>query len=147
MFWAEIDESDAHLVEDRVWHAKAANKTVYAVSKYGGYHQQMHRVIMGYGKGDARLVNHIDGNGLNNKRSNLEESNHMHNAQSWRQKNSSRSVGSVFQMKEYVEHGHPKSWRAMITINKKRYQKGCVSEQEGRDWITALLHEQGVDGV
>lgn len=67
---AMIDACDRHLVEGRNWHSKetfradGSLRSVYAIS--GKPNLLMHRVLMGDDQPDH--VDHIDGNGLNNRR-------------------------------------------------------------------------------
>lgn len=98
----------------------------------------IHRVIMGLGdyKDDKRIINHIDGNGLNNCKSNLEICDTMYNSQSFRQHNRV--------CKYYSFENDPKrkcKWRAMITINKKRHSKRFMTEQECIKWIDDIIEE------
>ena len=66
--FAEIDDADIHLISGRSWHARKRRdgKTHYAVSTAG---VRMHRLLLGVT--DGRIVDHKDGNGLNNRRDNL----------------------------------------------------------------------------
>lgn len=64
--WAVIDLADLPLVQSRVWQAMPGKRTFYATSSDG----PMHRLILGLGPGD-RTPDHIDGDGLNNRRANL----------------------------------------------------------------------------
>ena len=70
--WALIDESDIGLVSSFSWSAspaKQAREKYYAKTKIGGTTVYMHRMIIGARKGD--LVDHINGNTLDNRRANL----------------------------------------------------------------------------
>lgn len=72
---AVIDASDVPLVDVGNWSACESGNTVYAQRKIRvGVNQprmiMMHRVILGLND-RALHVDHIDGNGLNNRRSNL----------------------------------------------------------------------------
>jgi HNH endonuclease/AP2 domain len=59
-----IDAADYPLVKEHHWCAKEQRKTFYAHSKRGAIY--MHALLMG-----EKNVDHIDGDGLNNRRSNL----------------------------------------------------------------------------
>ena len=63
------DEIDKELIEKYKWIIVDNNTghTEYAITKPGG--KFMHRMIMGYPSG--KEVDHINGNGLDNRRSNL----------------------------------------------------------------------------
>lgn len=63
---ALVDEADLPLVEAKGWHRREVNGAkVYACS-WGGY---MHRIILGAARG--QIVDHVNGNGLDNRRANL----------------------------------------------------------------------------
>jgi hypothetical protein len=71
---AVIDESDAELILVHKWWARRSFNTWYACARIGGDDGvrrliDMHRLIMG--KPPATMVDHRDGDGLNNRRSNL----------------------------------------------------------------------------
>lgn len=70
-YTAVVDDEDCDLVAGHRWQKLQArgSLTVYARTSIGGKTVYMHRLIMGLpNMGD---VDHIDGNGLNNQRSNL----------------------------------------------------------------------------
>lgn len=73
--FAIIDAADAPLVEGRNWHAARSRNTFYARTNdlrregRGRGSLRLHRVILG--AADGTEVDHIDGNGLNNRRCNL----------------------------------------------------------------------------
>lgn len=71
---ALVDDADFDWLSRRKWfaHRKKTRpgSTYYARSSTGG-NFLMHRVILGLKHGDARQCDHVDGDGLNNQRSNL----------------------------------------------------------------------------
>lgn len=74
--FALIDAADLPLVAHRRWHAQAGKYTTYARytdrdGKGGNFVVHMHRLILGLERGDRRHVDHINHNGLDNRRSNL----------------------------------------------------------------------------
>ena len=110
------------------------NSTIYENKKYVKK-VHIHRLIMGLEdyKTDKRIINHIDGNGLNNKKENLEICDIMYNSQSIRQKNVNR--------KSYWFENDPKrkcKWRVYITIYGKKQSKRFLTEQECIDYINTL---------
>lgn len=68
--FALIDTNDLSLVSNHVWHAHVGSSTFYASTNIGKYPNQtvikMHNLIMG-----EKLIDHLDGDGLNNCRMNL----------------------------------------------------------------------------
>ena len=97
----------------------------------------IHRLIMGLGdfKEDKRIINHIDGNGLNNQKSNLEICDAMYNSQSFRQPNRKcRRVRFENDPKRKMK------WRAYITLNGKKQSKRFMTEEEGYEWIEMLIN-------
>lgn len=74
---AVIDDSDAPIVEPHRWCARRTDKKIYAVSTQGGRTTYMHRLVMGEPKAE---VDHVDGDGLNNRRSNLRTATRQQNA-------------------------------------------------------------------
>ena len=137
--YAEIDEIDVELVSKYKWNINSNSNphTKYAKTNTGGKTLHLHRLIMGLGDYavDKRIINHKDGNGLNNKRENLEICDSLYNSQSFRQPNRG-VVGMVYydtSMKRV------KRWRAVITINAETHQKRFETESEAWIWIQSRL--------
>ena len=113
---AEIDAADILLVAGFNWHAMVCSHGVYAKRNdlCGRKYRTvlMHRAIMG--TQDGLEVDHVDGNGLNNCRSNLREVTRSQNMMNQRisKRNKSGSKG--------VSWDRAKGkWRAQIMVNKK----------------------------
>jgi len=73
---ALVDDADYNFLNCFKWYAKKMGHSYYAMrhSNIGNGKQKteyMHRVILGFQPDDKRQTDHIDGNGLNNQRSNL----------------------------------------------------------------------------
>jgi hypothetical protein len=75
--FAMVDAEDFEELSKYKWHAHHAGSTFYAARRAGGKTLTMHRVIMKAPKG--MVVDHIDGNGLNNCKSNLRICTHAQN--------------------------------------------------------------------
>jgi hypothetical protein len=67
--FATVDAADYKKLSKYKWYAKRHGRTIYAVCRDRGRVVFMHRMILRPRKG--YLVDHIDGNGLNNRRCNL----------------------------------------------------------------------------
>jgi hypothetical protein len=89
-----IDTDCYDLVKDRRWHAKPSGRTWYANNtwdnKDGVGSMPMHRLIAGI-KDPKQYVDHIDGDGLNNRRSNLRPCDNRHNIANSRRRNDNTS--------------------------------------------------------
>ena len=69
-----VDDADYDwLVAAGPWHAVKRNTCWYAVNGPRQGWQYMHRLIMGLTKGDGKMVDHCDLDGLNNQRANLRQ--------------------------------------------------------------------------
>ena len=79
---ALIDDEDFEKINKHKWYAKKCKNTYYVTStshkegcskidKDRNINTVMHRLILGLIKDDNKYVDHIDGNGLNNQKSNL----------------------------------------------------------------------------
>ena len=91
---------------------------------------KLHRFLMGLEKGDKRMINHKDGNGLNNTRSNLEICNNLYNSQSI---NTKRNFGCII-----IEKNRLKKYRATVIINKKIYWKRFYTKEEAQAYLNGL---------
>ena len=82
-YFAEIDDADLILIQSVNWQALPSGNTSYAsgITKTGGIKKPvlMHRLIMTCPAG--MVVDHINGNGLDNRRENLRVVTHKENSQ------------------------------------------------------------------
>lgn len=74
---AIVDAADYARLSCDKWHASVRKGLVYAVAKSGRNKIYMHRVIMGAKRGEC--VDHINNNGIDNRRSNLRFATHSQN--------------------------------------------------------------------
>lgn len=127
--FAVVDVADLHIVESINWYAKVKNgATTYAarwrpVGASRSDETLMHRMIAGTPK--HMDTDHIDGNGLNNRRSNLRsatKSQNMHNARV-RKDNSSGYKGVNWNKRKA-------KWEARIRLNGKHHRLGYHATPE-----------------
>ena len=138
--FAEVDEEDVERVSKYQWskNTHSSRHTTYAQTITGGKKVHLHRFIMGLGdyQEDKRIIDHKDGNGLNNKKENLTICDILYNSQSFRSHHGTRGIGCVDfdrSMKRV------KRWRACIVIDGVRHQQRFLTEQEAKDWIQTLI--------
>lgn len=138
--FSEIDEEDVERVSAYQWskNTQSSPNTTYAQTITGGKKLHLHRFIMGLGdyQDDKRIIDHKDGNGLNNKKENLTICDIRYNSQSFRRHHGSHNVGVVY----FDTSGkRVKRWKARIVVNGVNHQQRFLTEQEGKDWIQSLI--------
>lgn len=107
---AVIDEADFGLVSQYSWHAMPGRHTFYASRSWWvpaakrTKSQPMHALLTGWSR-----VDHIDGDGLNNRRSNLRPASMQEN-----RRNSQSASGSSSKFKGVKRQG--KAWVAVIGV-------------------------------
>lgn len=127
--FALIDNGDYDALSNHKWYASKDRNSWYATRKIRIASKKitvrMHRVILGLKCFDGKEVDHIDGNGLNNQRSNLRtctnQQNHF-NQRPQKKKKSSRFKG-VYRHKEV------KKWSSQIKINGRKINLGCFIKE------------------
>lgn len=122
--FAQVDDEDYDYLMQWKWYAIPKRRTTYARSSetLKSPSIRMHRLIM---KPPPELqVDHIDGNGLNNQKSNLRWATHSQNQFNRKSRmGSSRYKGVYF-------HRIAKKWVAMISENAKRKWIGTFETEE-----------------
>lgn len=144
-FSAIVDEEDYHWLSEWKWQAMVSNKKVYALRSniVDGRNVGclMHRAIMGL-TDRAIQVDHENGNGLDNRRSNLRIATVAENNQNVSKcRGGSRYLGVCF------DKGNPsKPWKAYVSLNKKKTHVGYfvteVEAAQARD--AAAVQHHGV---
>lgn len=115
---ALVDDADFERMNSVKWFASKIRHVFYAHTKVNENgkrrNQSMHKALTGYNQTD-----HIDGNGLNNQRSNLRECSNSENAQNARisLRNNSGTKGVCWDPVS-------RKWLAQIRLNRRRYFVG-----------------------
>jgi hypothetical protein len=116
---ALVDDNDFERLNEWKWHAHRERRAWYAC--HGQPWIRMHRRIIEVPPGLE--IDHIDGNGLNNQRSNLRIVTTRENAQNRHTPKTSHFPGVSW-------HRHDKRWRASIQINGKDKHLGYFQNEE-----------------
>jgi len=137
IMWAMVDDEDFERVSQYNWSISKSKYTSYAKTEKSNKSILLHRFILCLDFGDKRQVNHIDGNGLNNQRSNIEICSQMYNNQSINKPNSNKGCVA------YIDNPRlTKPWHSQIAINKVRYQKYFSTEEEAKKFIAEILNTE-----
>lgn len=126
--FATIDVADIPLVQGWNWTAIIENGVTYATrgASIGNGRSRtirMHQVILG--AEDGFLPDHRDGNGLNNRRSNLRSATAQQNT--WNRRLSSANTSGFKGVSLRADRG---TWLAGIAINGKRRKLGTFHNKE-----------------
>jgi hypothetical protein len=124
-YFAIVDESDLDLLAGHKWFAlfpDRRNPRVYAAAKIGGRNVMMHRFLVGASAGSD--VDHRDGDGLNNRRSNLRECSRSENQMNQRPR------GGTSRFKGVYLHARSGKWAVKIKRDGKFYWLGYHADEE-----------------
>jgi hypothetical protein len=117
-----VDDADFEWVSQFKWCVHRASHTNYVKRKARSIGQVMlHRLIAGAASGE--LVDHINGNGLDNRRCNLRIVNYQQNAMNRARKQNARSQFKGVKF----DRGH---WRAVIKVDGTYIRRRCTSEED-----------------
>lgn len=114
---ALVDDADFDLVNKHRWAARKSRHLFYAQSKIGGKTVSLHAFLL-----TPPLnvdVDHIDGNGLNNQRSNLRICSHMENMANQKRHSDSKSP-----FKGIWRASNCDRWAAQLVFNGKKVYLG-----------------------
>lgn len=122
---ALVDDADFALVNQFRWCAVLSQlksrELFYASAWIDGKNQYMHRIIMGAKNGEE--IDHVNGNGLDNRKSNLKVGTHRQNQVNRMKKHSSKYPGVFWQPRK-------NPWRARARVNNKNRNFGSHPTQE-----------------
>jgi hypothetical protein len=124
-FMACVDDTDYEWLSAFRWSANIGDGgKVYPIACVAGVNHYMHRVILGLGKrkDDKRVVDHIDGDTLNNTRANLRICTPSQNAM-----NSRKPKNSTSRYKG-VQVGNGK-WTASINSDRQKFFLGTFDNE------------------
>jgi hypothetical protein len=134
---AIVDAEDYGWLSRYKWHAQSAGRsgTFYAArNRPGGGLALMHRMIMRPPRG--MVVDHINGNGLDNRRCNLRICTRAQNA-----RNGPKRAGSKFRFVGVYPRGD--KWQACVTCNGKDHYLGPFDDEvaaaKARDRLASKL--------
>lgn len=120
--WAIVDKGDADSISRHNWTASAGDKSGRLWYAVKFRHVKMHRWILGVSDPSIE-VDHKNGNGLDNRRSNLRLATHLQNT-----RNKAVLSHSSTGIKGVTPH--PSGWRARIKINGKDKHLGIFTTKE-----------------
>lgn len=127
---AIVDVEDVELVERYNWNGLRGRKTWYAVAVgETGRVIALHRYLLGFPAG--RMIDHINENGLDNRRCNLRFATHSQNAANI-SKQRADATTSRYKGVWYEKAGsRQRRWRARVRVNGRQVQLGSfLTEQE-----------------
>ncbi len=130
-----IDTEDLEFVSRWKWCAQRSGNTDYAHRKHGKTTVKLHRALLDAPKG--MQVDHINGNGLDNRRSNLRLCTQVEN-----RRNSQKQTGSISEFKGVSKQkGRDKAWTASLYVGNKRYMRYFFTELEAALAYDAMAKE------
>ena len=128
-----VDDEDYDKVKQYRWWVHKRGNTFYAKTKIrndiGKFkNQSLHRFLMGLESGniDKRVIDHLDGNGLNNQKANLRICTVMENTQNHRKVNKPPKNIRITPFNTF---------HVQININGKKYRKTFKTEDEAKEFI------------
>ena len=125
--FAIVDEDDRDLVAGQRWYASRLGRRTYAYRRIGtgasAPHEFMHRYLFGLAKDDPRCLDHVNGNGLDNRRSNLRFATKAENG---RNRGPNRNNTSGY--KRVCWHKGARKWLASIQVDRLQISLGLYDD-------------------
>lgn len=124
-----VDDQDYEWLNKWKWYAKQSWYTFYAtrlirISKNERRHEWMHRLILGLCSDDRRQCDHRDGDGLNNRRSNLRVCLHAENGRNRRKRAAATSI-----YKGLYWNRRDRKWYSQIKLRGKLRHLGVFDSE------------------
>lgn len=136
-----VDDEDFERLSAFRWYAKKDTRATYAFNPDHVPGQYMHRYLLGNPPGV--LVDHEDGDGLNNQKYNLREATRAQNRH-----NQGKHRTNTSGLKGVSWHKSSKLWRAQIYLNGRQYDLGRfdTKEEGGAAYAAACTELHGAFG-
>ncbi len=120
--FAIVDAEDYGRLSQHKWHVLKRARTEYAGGYRNGKYNKMHRVLLNAPAG--LVVDHRDGNGLNNRKSNLRLCTHQENIYNQRPR-----LGAKSRFRGVCWHKAKNKYIALIQKEGKRYSLGLFHDE------------------
>jgi hypothetical protein len=125
--FAQVDDEDFERISRYKWYASKQYECYYALRYSGDYRkrqtQSMHRDIL-QTEDSHIIVDHKDGNSLNNQKSNLRICSHAENIRNRNRKEKRNTSG----YRGVCWHKRANKWVASIKVDGKRIHLGCFDD-------------------
>ena len=132
--YAMIDDEDYERCSKHSWYAKPDRNNIYGVGRVNKKMIQLHRFICKCSKGDGIIIEHIDMNGLNNQKSNLNTNGTKLNNSQSRNCKWKKPVTNICNRKQ--------CYQVQININGTRYNKAFSKKKYSNALELAENHLQ-----
>lgn len=116
---AIVDDDNYERLSAYSWHANRSASNYYAATTMGDSEILMHRMVI---ECKGQHVDHINGNGLDNRRANLRACNATQNHQN------TRRIWGASQFKGV--HRCRNKWRAQIVVDGKKIHLGVFTDEQ-----------------
>lgn len=130
-----IDNKDYNIIKNYKWYTTKNRKSKRVLTHFNNTNILLSRFILGINKHD-KIIDHIDNNGLNNRRSNLRICNNSQNLHNISIPNINNSTGT----RGIDYHKNTKKYRVRIKLNYKSYLIGYYKNK--KDAILARLKSE-----
>ncbi len=121
--FALVDDADAALISGWSWDKAKAKNLIYAVTYENNRAVAMHRKILNAPEGV--FVDHVNGDGLDNRRSNLRLCSHTENM-----RNRRKLMDAASRFKGVTKASKGKNWRATIYPSGVQIHLGTFATEE-----------------